>query len=149
MTQETESRSEQQEYTLVELTPDMLMLTKRVAALVMSELSHDEPSIIGIHRKMQHISKRPTVAVVDQQDTVVATAGIELNAATRSGFVEDVVTASELRGQGFGRMAMEGVEAIARREGAELILLWPSLVAEDFYLHLGYIDGPDGYQKDL
>uniref|UniRef100_A0A4W4DM99 N-acetyltransferase domain-containing protein n=1 Tax=Electrophorus electricus TaxID=8005 RepID=A0A4W4DM99_ELEEL len=57
---------------------------------------------------------------------------------SRSLFVESVVVQSELRGRGYGRILMEGVERYARARGCSRLCL-TTHDKQHFYAHLGFV----------
>lgn len=57
------------------------------------------------------------------------------------GYVTNVFTRPELRGQGIGAQLLQHTQAWARENGIERLILWPAEGRQDFYARLGFDHG--------
>ena len=77
------------------------------------------------------------VVVVDQHHRVVATGRI-LISDDGSAKIQRVAVLKTLRGEGVGRLVMEGLEHSSRTQGASIAKLASQIEAVGFYERLGY-----------
>lgn len=110
---------------------------------------------IGMYRQTQTLGsimramKDRTTMIAVEDDEVVGTAGLSLG-QPGFGTLEDVISDPDRRGDGFGRIVVEAVEAAAVRKQVVELNLSSSLIAMPFYEHLGYEDlGGGVYRKHL
>ncbi len=83
------------------------------------------------------------VAVHDGTDHIVATGRLMLLEGVAK--VQRVAVATALRGEGLGRLVMEGLERLAANQGAREVRLSSQQDAVGFYERLGYVGNGEPY----
>ncbi|KAK2841268.1 hypothetical protein Q7C36_012847 [Tachysurus vachellii] len=90
-----------------------------------------------LHSLRQSSDSYPACLVLLKGDMLIGHARVSRVLGSRSAFVESVVVRDELRGQGYGRALMEGVECYARTRGFTRLYL-TTHDKQYFYAHLGF-----------
>lgn len=65
------------------------------------------------------------------------------------GYITNVYTRPAQRGQGVGAGLIRHMQAWARQERLEMLILWPSERSAEFYRRLGFTPSPEGLECDL
>ncbi|KAK3540290.1 hypothetical protein QTP70_029614, partial [Hemibagrus guttatus] len=90
-----------------------------------------------LHSLRQSSDSYPACLVLLKGDMLIGHARVSRVLGRRSAFVESVVVRDELRGQGYGRALMEGVERYARTKGFTRLYL-TTHDKQYFYAHMGF-----------
>ncbi|XP_058244657.1 N-alpha-acetyltransferase 80-like isoform X2 [Hemibagrus wyckioides] len=90
-----------------------------------------------LHSLRQSSDSYPACLVLLKGDMLIGHARVSRVLGSRSAFVESVVVRDDLRGQGYGRVLMEGVERYARTKGFTRLYL-TTHDKQYFYAHLGF-----------
>jgi GNAT superfamily N-acetyltransferase len=64
----------------------------------------------------------------------------------RYGYVTNVYTEPEFRGQGIGSQVLQEIVTWARREELDFLVLWPAEESVRFYERAGFIHSPDALE---
>ncbi|XP_060786852.1 N-alpha-acetyltransferase 80 [Neoarius graeffei] len=91
-----------------------------------------------LHSLRQSRDSYPACLVLLEDEMLIGHARVSRVLGSRSAFVESVVVRDELRGRGYGRALMEGVERYARTRGFSRLYL-TTHDKQYFYAHLGYV----------
>ncbi|XP_062854527.1 N-alpha-acetyltransferase 80 [Trichomycterus rosablanca] len=91
-----------------------------------------------LHSLRQSSNSYPACLVLLEGRKLIGHARVSRVLGSRSAFVESVVVSSELRGKGYGRALMEGVEHYARTHGFTRLYL-TTHDKQHFYAHLGFV----------
>jgi GNAT superfamily N-acetyltransferase len=100
---------------------------------------------------------RWAVFVAEIESNIIATITVEIIAKVprpnrlhaRWGYVTNVYTVPEWRGQGMGTSLMHHVQAWATATKLEFLVLWPSKRAVSFYRRAGFTPEDEALQWDL
>lgn len=60
---------------------------------------------------------------------------------SQMGYVTNVFTRPDWRGQGIGTQLLQHMQTWARENGIERLILWPAEGRQDFYARLGFLPG--------
>ncbi|KAF4072466.1 hypothetical protein AMELA_G00263340 [Ameiurus melas] len=91
-----------------------------------------------LHSLRQSSDSYPACLVMLDGEMLIGHARVSRVLGSRSAFVESVVVRDELRGRGYGRALMEGVESYARTRGFTRLYL-TTHDKQYFYAHLGFM----------
>ncbi|MCI4380689.1 hypothetical protein PGIGA_G00242890 [Pangasianodon gigas] len=91
-----------------------------------------------LHSLRQSSDSYPACLVLLEGEMLIGHARVSRVLGSRSAFVESVVVRDELRGRGYGRVLMEGVERYARTRGFTRLYL-TTHDKQHFYAHLGFV----------
>ncbi|XP_017324360.1 N-alpha-acetyltransferase 80 isoform X2 [Ictalurus punctatus] len=91
-----------------------------------------------LHSLRQSSDSYPACLVMLEGEMLIGHARVSRVLGSRSAFVESVVVRDELRGRGYGRALMEGVECYARTRGFTRLYL-TTHDKQYFYAHLGFM----------
>jgi predicted GNAT family N-acyltransferase len=109
------------------------------AALAVRRLVFVEGQGVPEHRELDGRDDIATHFLARDGDTVVGTARLrEYDADTPTAKAERVAVLAGHRGEGWGRLLMDGLEDHAREAGYERVLLHAQVPVVGFYERLGY-----------
>ncbi|XP_046727920.1 N-alpha-acetyltransferase 80 [Silurus meridionalis] len=91
-----------------------------------------------LHSLRQSSDSYPACLVLLEGEVLIGHARVSRVLGSRSAFVESVVVRDDLRGKGYGRVLMEGVECYAQARGFTRLYL-TTHDKQYFYAHLGYV----------
>ncbi|XP_072536953.1 uncharacterized protein naa80 [Salminus brasiliensis] len=91
-----------------------------------------------LHGLRQSSNSYPVNLVLLEGEKLIGHARVSRVLGSRSLFVESVVVQPELRGKGYGRALMDGVERYARGRGGTRLYL-TTHDKQHFYAHLGFV----------